>query len=368
MPDDRASGGEGMSIIEACARSGAIAILVLLAAVLLRDGRATAARRYAALFAVCAAATLVAFAPALAADRALWLLPERILAFGVAAVFWVLSAAIFDDDFTLAWPHAVAWSALVGLGFWAVYGDAGSRPFLPMNVLSLTCLLLAVRAALVGREADLVEGRRRLRLVLVGSVAFFTTAIIVSVTLLGGGRGHPVYGYANAFGALALSLFFAVTLLSLRPGALFGPVGAPPDRRSGPAAREAAASSPVPPDDPAEAAMLVALRREMEEKRAYREEALGIAVLAARFGLPEYRLRRLINQRLGYRNFSAFVSSYRLAEVMAWLADPSQADTPILTLALDAGFPSVGSFNRAFKSETGLTPSEYRRRHRQPTD
>ena len=146
-----------MSIIEACARSGAITILLLLAALVLRDGRAIAAGRYAALFALSVAATLVTFAPALATDRALWLFPERVLAFGASAVFWVVSAAMFDDEFRLSWPHAVAWSGLVALGFWAVYGDAGSRPFLPMNVLSLTCLLLAVRSALAGRDADLVE-------------------------------------------------------------------------------------------------------------------------------------------------------------------------------------------------------------------
>jgi len=34
---------------------------------------------------------------------------------------------------------------------------------------------------------------------------------------------------------------------------------------------------------------------------------------------------------------------------------------PILTIALDAGFGSIGPFNRAFKTHTGLTPTEYRR-------
>ena len=32
-----------------------------------------------------------------------------------------------------------------------------------------------------------------------------------------------------------------------------------------------------------------------------------------------------------------------------------------LTIALDAGFQSIGPFNRAFKIETGMTPSEFRR-------
>jgi AraC-like DNA-binding protein len=34
---------------------------------------------------------------------------------------------------------------------------------------------------------------------------------------------------------------------------------------------------------------------------------------------------------------------------------------PILTIALDAGFQSLGPFNRAFKAQTGMTPSEFRR-------
>jgi hypothetical protein len=39
-------------------------------------------------------------------------------------------------------------------------------------------------------------------------------------------------------------------------------------------------------------------------------------MLASRLKIPEYRLRRLINQRLSPRNFASFVNSYRLAETM----------------------------------------------------
>jgi AraC-like DNA-binding protein len=34
---------------------------------------------------------------------------------------------------------------------------------------------------------------------------------------------------------------------------------------------------------------------------------------------------------------------------------------PVLTIALDAGFQSIGPFNRAFKAATGVTPTEFRR-------
>jgi AraC-like DNA-binding protein len=99
----------------------------------------------------------------------------------------------------------------------------------------------------------------------------------------------------------------------------------------------------------------------MTAERAHRQDGLTIGTLAQQLGLPEYRLRRLINQALGYRNFNSFVNHYRIAEVKAALADPRQSEVPVLTIALDAGFSSLGPFNRAFKAETGMTPSEYRR-------
>ena len=39
----------------------------------------------------------------------------------------------------------------------------------------------------------------------------------------------------------------------------------------------------------------------MTTDRVYRQDGLTIGALAQQLGLPEYRLRRLINQALGYR-------------------------------------------------------------------
>jgi AraC-like DNA-binding protein len=99
----------------------------------------------------------------------------------------------------------------------------------------------------------------------------------------------------------------------------------------------------------------------MTVERAYRQEGLTIGGLAAKLDLPEYRLRQAINEGLGYRNFNAFLNRYRINEARAALSDPSQRDVAVLTIAMDAGFQSIGPFNRAFKAETGLTPTEFRR-------
>ena len=101
--------------------------------------------------------------------------------------------------------------------------------------------------------------------------------------------------------------------------------------------------------------------RLMGDERIYRHDNITIGTLATRLGIPEYRLRRLINQRLGYRNFNVFLNNHRIDEAKAALADPSQAEVPVITIAMDAGFQSLGPFNRAFKATTGVTPTEYRR-------
>ena len=99
----------------------------------------------------------------------------------------------------------------------------------------------------------------------------------------------------------------------------------------------------------------------MTVELAYREEKLSIGALAAQLGVPEYKLRRVINQQLGHRNFNAFLNGYRIADAKRALADPAMADVPVLTIAMDAGFQSLGPFNRAFKADTGMTPTEFRR-------
>jgi AraC-like DNA-binding protein len=85
-----------------------------------------------------------------------------------------------------------------------------------------------------------------------------------------------------------------------------------------------------------------------------------IGALAVRVGVAEYVLRRLIHEHLGHRNFASFMNEYRLQEVRERLQDPSLARRPVLTLALEAGFGSIGPFNRLFKERFGMTPTSFR--------
>jgi AraC-like DNA-binding protein len=177
--------------------------------------------------------------------------------------------------------------------------------------------------------------------------------IIVLQWLWPGILGRAPFSLINAIVLVGLFFLFSLRLAKDRFTLGAPQVGLAPSLADGP--------RPAPPATGQEAALLEALRKLMEDDKAYREDALSITSLSQHLGVQEYRLRRLINGQLGHRNFSAFVNGYRLTEVTAALADPSQAEVPILTIALDAGFGSIGPFNRAFKAHTGLTPTEYRR-------
>jgi AraC-like DNA-binding protein len=209
----------------------------------------------------------------------------------------------------------------------------------------------------------LVEGRRRLRILFAVTTALYTVLTIASDWLWPGGLSAAPFSLANAAGLLTLIFLFAVLGSRLPTGEAFAATPVPaspvPSRddelpAAAPAGLRDRASEP-------DAALLGALRRLMEHDKVTREQDLSITSLSQKLDIPEYRLRRLINGQLGHRNFSTFVNGYRLAEAETALSDPAQAEVPILTIALDAGFGSIGPFNRAFKAHTGLTPTEYRR-------
>jgi AraC-like DNA-binding protein len=369
-------------LIEAALRGGAVVLLVLIAALLLRDARRVPAGIFAALFALGAATYTIVSASVFAPVPPLWLLPLRMIGMGNPLVFCLFAAALFDDDFKPSWLHAVAWLTMVALGLVACIWINAAPARWAFSALGLACNALGVWYVLAGRTLDLVEERRRLRAVLVVLLALYSAAIIATEIALPGGSGGPILYLANSIGLLTITLVFAVVLLSISgDSALISlPVSEPAVQGIMPGAlqgtlqvtspyRPAAVSDPgdqIERDD--DTRLLAALRRLMEHDRAYREEGLSIGGLAGKLGIPEHGLRRLINRRLGYRNFNAFLNRYRLDDVMAALADPAQEAVPILTIALDAGFQSLGPFNRAFKAQTGMTPSEFRRLQLSRTD
>ncbi len=96
----------------------------------------------------------------------------------------------------------------------------------------------------------------------------------------------------------------------------------------------------------------------MKSERLFANHDLRVGTLADLIGLPEYQLRKKINQNLGYQNFNQFVNHYRISEASERLL--SEPRTPVLSIALDVGFRSISSFNTAFQKQFNMSPTEFR--------
>lgn len=339
-------------------RGATIGLLLLIAAVLLRDYRGSISARLGAAFAVGSSAYTICSGPDAHQQLAGWLPALLALAAGNNIVFWLFAAALFDDNFRLRRWHGALWLLMVVLG--AVECQVDNR-WLSVALIasSLVFAGLAIVPTLATWRDDLLESRRRVRAYIVMASAAYT-ALTAFANLTG--NVHPAAGPPNLLAALALAAIVgpaAWSTLGLRSSqGLFASLV---QAQTVPAALPLPVGAAAPPLAEADPTQVAALERAMTVDRIYRRDGLTIAQLADRLGLPEYRLRRLINQALGYRNFNGFLNYYRIADARAALADPTQAAVPILTIALDSGFSSLGPFNRAFKAETGMTPSEFRR-------
>lgn len=321
-----------------------MALLALLALSSLAAGALrTAPGRATLLLDLCAIAFLLETAPDVHDQLEWWVVPLRLLSNAAPGAFIAWAEAAFTDA-----PARWRWVpfSLMLLLAGAAMTSGAALAWHATHAAALLLVVAGTARVLAGRTADLVEPRRRARVVFACAVG----VVIVATTLLGMAGG----GMLAALAAV-LAVALAAGLLRLRPAWPTPPLPPVPPLPTAPVALE-------PSTMTAEERQLAArLQRAMAEERAYREPGLTVGALAARLGVPEHRLRQLINQRLGHRNITEFLNQHRLAEAQAALADPAQARVPVLTIALDAGWGSIGPFNRTFKAATGQTPTEYRR-------
>lgn len=334
-------------------RASAIALLAVVAVSLWRDLGSQLVGRLAIALALGSAAHAATLNIGVGARPSLFFVPLIALATADIVVLWLFCRALFDDGFAPRWPHLLIWLLTFGFSLTGclVLAPAGHARLVIVanNLLALGFVGVTLAQTIRTWSADLVEGRRRMRaFVMIAAVAYGGVNALLQIASAGGGPSEQA-NVVNAGMFLIVVAAFALMLLQARVGDVFAP--------ETPSAAVTEAAIP----NLAERKLVDALMRLMADERIYRQENVTIGTLATRLAVPEYRLRRLINQRLGYRNFNAFLNNHRIEEVKAALADPAQVGVPVTTIALDAGFQSLGPFNRAFKAVTGLTPTEYRR-------
>ncbi|QDW35674.1 AraC family transcriptional regulator [Bradyrhizobium sp. KBS0727] len=342
-----------LTTLDIALRGATVALLLVLAASLFRGFGSVLAGRLAAAFALGSVAHAVSYSIGSTSQVSIAHAPLIALSTGNVVVFWLFTRALFDETFKLRAWHGLVWTAVAAFSFvnclWIAPASGGSArlSIIAINLIALGFIALAVAQTIASWSSDLVERRRGVRVFIVGAAALYGGLNAILQILWSGGSAE----IANTVNSVALAaVVAAISFAMMRvDGAELFPV------------TPAVQPDPVVVDASADQKLVDALMRLMADERIYRHDNISIGMLATKLKIPEYRLRRLINQRLGYRNFNVFLNAHRIAEAKAALADPSQAEVPVITIAMDAGFQSLGPFNRAFKATTGVTPSEYRK-------
>ncbi|MEP3050961.1 MAG: helix-turn-helix transcriptional regulator [Erythrobacter sp.] len=288
-------------------------------------------------------------------------LPSQLLAWGPiklganlvaipnVGLIWWFALSVLDDKFQigrLAWAGMIA--AISGpVLMWLSYsGLIGTVPVAIDYVKVATPVLLIFHTAWVSIASyrdDLIQPRRQARVWIVG-LLLITLAIVVIVQATTSGNVSRLLRVGIGFPISILTLFWLVRFQT----AILG---------SATVSEVGTEELSIPAKDQA---VYQRLLKTIAEDKLYLESDLSIGRLAVHVGVPPHQLRTIINQGMGFRNFSAFLAHYRIADIKLLLSDPQNARTPILTIALSHGFSSITTFNRAFKNEVGQTASQFR--------
>jgi AraC-like DNA-binding protein len=98
----------------------------------------------------------------------------------------------------------------------------------------------------------------------------------------------------------------------------------------------------------------------LKSKKPYINAEYSLQMMVDDLNIPRHKLSQVINSSQK-KNFFKFINEFRVEEVKEKLANPAFKSYTMLGIALECGFNSKTSFNRIFKEETGLTPTEYKK-------
>lgn len=340
-----------MIIIDAFFRFSGIGLLLLIALIALRDHRSAQSTPFLVIACISTASLFLGYAPEPVRLDGWALAIVRLMDVPHLIFVWLFTLSIFSQKFRLNRVHLIVGALYCLPILWirlAANFDVSPAP--PWMVQFVSVMSLAVAghlcfSTLNGRKDDLVASRRQSRVMFV--------LVIVLVTVIA--------ALSEAFGVEGSSLKpETVKVLSIWPAVAGGAYWMTSFNSI--AVNFAREEHTVPSLDVRDVRLRDRLKEEMSKGAAHQEEYLTIQTLARRLGVTQHRLRAFINRELGYRNFSTFLNDHRIEAVKQEFSKPQNARLPILTIALDCGFRSISSFNRAFKEREGITPKEYRKK------
>jgi len=98
-----------------------------------------------------------------------------------------------------------------------------------------------------------------------------------------------------------------------------------------------------------------------ETEKPFTNLGVSLSSLAKQLGMSDRRLSQILNHHF-QKNFMTFINDYRIDFAKYRLENPLDSKETIMEVMYDVGFNSKSSFNTLFKKNTGLTPSEYKKK------
>lgn len=109
--------------------------------------------------------------------------------------------------------------------------------------------------------------------------------------------------------------------------------------------------------DPELQAWASKLEAHLSEHQDYLNPDLKMGDLAEAIGTNNSVLSRVINSVYG-KNFNDFINGHRCEAFVRMIREGAHRRHTLLSIALDCGFNSKSTFNRAFKKHAGISPGE----------
>ncbi len=104
--------------------------------------------------------------------------------------------------------------------------------------------------------------------------------------------------------------------------------------------------------------LVVRLKKVMEEEKLWMDPGLNLSMLSTHTGIPAKTISAVLNQHLN-KSFNEFINTYRISAIKSRLLSSTDKNLTIAGLAYECGFNSQPTFQRAFKSIQGESPSEF---------
>ena len=95
-------------------------------------------------------------------------------------------------------------------------------------------------------------------------------------------------------------------------------------------------------------------------EKIYRENTINLDMVAQKLDTTRHNASQIINEHFQV-SFHEFVNMYRIKEAKELLTDDSPKKLNIINVAYEVGYNNKVTFNKAFKRDTKLTPTQYQK-------